>query len=758
MAAEQDAVDLRYQRLDELRDRAARQLDQTRRAGPSGSPQNRSERDAFAARYEQRLAQLWAVEERLVFGRLDLQGGGTRHIGRIGLSDDEQHQLLVDWRADAAQEFYRATGADPADVVRRRHIAMRGRRVVSVEDEVLDMVGLGDPDLDAGRLVLTGEGALMAALAEHRTGHMRDIVATIQAEQDRIIRAPMAGILVVQGGPGTGKTAVALHRAAYLLYRHRDRLARSGVLIVGPNPLFLRYIEQVLPSLGETSAVLSTVGGLYPTVDAVVLDSDRAAVAKGDLSMVDVLRRAVAQRQRVPESPVSLEVGRTTVTLRPAVVSRARDRARRSGQPHNRARRVFARYVLDDLVWQLARSQGLDVDESVREQLLDELHDSVDVRREVNLCWMPTTPERALRGLWTSPSRLAAAAPHLSSVDRRALLRPPEAPWTVGDVPLLDELAELLGEDDSSARAEARRRAAERAEELRYAQGVLGTSSAAGLVTAETLVDRFAASERGESVAERAASDREWVYGHVVVDEAQELSPMAWRLLVRRCPTGSVTAVGDTAQTSSAAGSSGWAQALDELRGARWDQADLTVNYRTPSEVMALASGVLRRAGVDQQPPRSARSGSPPVFVRVPAVDAHAVERVVSSEWEVLGGGRLAVITPRRGYDEVAVELRALLGLPDGAAGQRSLESPLVVLDVGQAKGLEFDSVVLLEPAELLAQSARGVGDLYVALTRCTQRLTVVHCCPLPEGMTSAGGTAPDSVATFVGNADGPRG
>ena len=330
MAAEQDAVDLRYQRLDELRDRAARQLDQTRRAGPSGSPQNRSERDAFAARYEQRLAQLWAVEERLVFGRLDLQGGGTRHIGRIGLSDDEQHQLLVDWRADAAQEFYRAIGADPADVVRRRHNAMRGRRVVSVEDEVLDMVGLGDPDLDAGRLVLTGEGALMAALAEHRTGHMRDIVATIQAEQDRIIRAPMAGILVVQGGPGTGKTAVALHRAAYLLYRHRDRLARSGVLIVGPNPLFLRYIEQVLPSLGETSAVLSTVGGLYPTVDAVVLDSDRAAVAKGDLSMVDVLRRAVAQRQRVPESPVSLEVGRTTVTLRPAVVSRAVRAPRRS--------------------------------------------------------------------------------------------------------------------------------------------------------------------------------------------------------------------------------------------------------------------------------------------------------------------------------------------------------------------------------------------------------------------------------------------
>jgi len=735
VAAEQAAVDLRYRRLDELRERVARQLDETRRSGPSGSPQNRSERDAFAAGYEQRLSQLWAVEDRLVFGRLDLQSGESRCIGRIGLSDDEQHQLLVDWRADGAREFYRATGAEPADVVRRRHILMRGRRVVSVEDEVLDLAGLAHPDVESGRLVLTGEGALMAALAEHRTGHMRDIVATIQAEQDRIIRAPLPGVLVVQGGPGTGKTAVALHRAASLLYRHRDRLARSGVLVVGPNALFLRYIEQVLPSLGETSAVLSTTGGLYPGVEATALDSDRAAVVKGDLRMVEVLRRAVAQRQRVPARPVTLRVGHLDLTLRPRVVREARDRARRSGQPHNRARRVFARHVLDDLVRQLARHLGLDPDDAVRADLLSELHDAADVRREVNLCWMPTTPERVLTELYARPRRLAAAAPHLDAADVDALLRSAGDPWTVADVPLLDELAELLGEDDASARAEARRQAAERVEEVRYARGVLGASSAGGLVSAEMLADRFSAPEGVASVAERAVSDREWAYGHVVVDEAQELSPMAWRLLLRRCPSGSVTAVGDTAQTSSAAGSSGWGQTLDKLAGGRWQQVDLTVNYRTPAEVMDLATTVLRRAGVEQDPPRSARSGSPPVFVRVPVLDAPAVARVVSSEWEVLGGGRLAVITARRGFAALASRLRVLVGSPHPATGDQGLDSAVVVMDVGQAKGLEFDSVILLEPAEVLAQSVRGAGDLYVALTRCTQRLTVVHARDLPPGM-----------------------
>jgi DNA helicase IV len=735
VAAEQRAVDGRYRRLDELRLRVAQQLDQTRRAGPSGSPQNRSERDAFAAAYEQRLAQLWAVEDRLVFGRLDREDGEVRHIGRIGLSDDEQNQLLVDWRADAAEGFYRATAADPEGVLRRRHIAMRGRRVVGVEDEVLDLERLASPEA-ADSLVLTGEGALLAALAEHRTGHMRDIVATIQAEQDRIIRAPLPGILVVQGGPGTGKTAVALHRAAFLLYRHRDRLARTGVLVVGPNPLFLRYIEQVLPSLGETSAVLSSVGGLYPGVETTLAEAEQVVVLKGDLGMVKVLASAVADRQRVPPRAVPVAVGRVVLQLRPQVVEEARGRARRSGRPHNLARRVFARHVLDDLARQLAAELGVELDERSREDLMGELHESVDVRREVNLCWMPASPEQVLTALWASPARLASAAPDLTSAERLALLRSPDQPWSVADVPLLDELAELLGEDDAAGRAAARRQASDRAEQVRYAQRVLGTSGAAGMVSADLLADRFGASETVESVAERAAADRAWAYGHVVVDEAQELSPMAWRLLLRRCPSGSMTAVGDPAQASSAAGPASWGQVLDDLAGGRWERAELTVNYRTPAEVMQLAAGALQRLGVDVAPPRSARSGSLPVVVAVPSIDAGAVERAVSAEWEVLGGGRLAVITPREGFGQLSADLRARMALADSGGGD--LDAPVVVLDVGQAKGLEFDSVIVLEPSLVLSQSSKGAGDLYVALTRCTQRLTIVHSLPLPNAVADA--------------------
>src|SRR6476620_4876203 len=265
VALEQGYVDTLYHRLDTLRARTAAELAAVRRAGPSGTHQNRSERDSFATLHEIRLAQLEAVEDRLAFGRVDLRDGSRRYIGRIGLSDDEQTQLLVDWRAPAARGFYQATAAAPGDVVRRRHLATRGRKVTGLEDEALDLAALDATQ----RSTLTGEGALLAAVGAARTGRMGDIVATIQAEQDRIIRSDLTGVLVVQGGPGTGKTAVALHRAAYLLYTYRELLGRSGVLVVGPNSLFLRYIEQVLPSLGETGLVMSTPGALYPGIEGV---------------------------------------------------------------------------------------------------------------------------------------------------------------------------------------------------------------------------------------------------------------------------------------------------------------------------------------------------------------------------------------------------------------------------------------------------------------------------------------------------------
>ncbi len=331
---EQSYVDRLYARLDVLRARVAAELASVRRSGPSGTHQNRSERDSFAGLHEQRLSQLEAVEDRLAFGRVDLRDGTRRYIGRLGLSDDEQTQLLVDWRAPAAREFYQATAASPGDVVRRRHLATRGRSVTGVEDEALDLDSMDQTQ----RSSLTGEGALLAAVGAHRTGRMGDIVATIQAEQDQVIRSELAGPLVVQGGPGTGKTAVALHRAAYLLYTHRERLDRSGVLIVGPNPLFLRYIEQVLPSLGETGVVLSTAAELYPGVTGGHEPRADVAALKGDLRMAAVLARAVRARQRVPDGPRVLAVGSQRLTLTPADVAAARARARRSRKPHNSAR------------------------------------------------------------------------------------------------------------------------------------------------------------------------------------------------------------------------------------------------------------------------------------------------------------------------------------------------------------------------------------------------------------------------------------
>ncbi|MFZ5869729.1 MAG: HelD family protein [Actinomycetota bacterium] len=728
IAREQSYVSRLYARLDELRDLTRRRLAEVRRAGASGTHAMRTERDAFATLYEDRLAQLQAVEDRLAFGRLDLTGGETRYIGRIGLSDDTQEQLLTDWRAPAAEPFYRATAAEPAGVVRRRHLMLRGRAVTSLEDDVLDPDALGD------EMVVAGEGALMASLNAARTGRMRDIVATIQAEQDRVIRAPLPGVLVVQGGPGTGKTAVALHRAAYLLYAHRERIARSGVLLVGPNRSFLRYIEQVLPALGETGVVMSTVGELFPGVRARATEPDEVAALKGDLRMVDVVANAVRQRQRVPDAPVPLDVAGTRVVLRPRVVAQARQAARDTHKPHNAARVVFVKRVLADLVRQLATAQRLPVDDDTRPSLEADLRASPDVRREVNLCWMPLTATGLLESLYASPQRLAAAAPHLTAGERALLYRERGSGWTPADVPLLDEIAELIGDDDEAARAASDRAAARRREELEYARGVLELSGTGGFVGAETLLDRYAHAGPSLTLAERAESDRTWAYGHLVVDEAQELSAMAWRVLLRRCPSRSMTVVGDVAQTGSAAGTASWAQVLDPLAEGRWRIERLTVNYRTPRQVMDLATAVVGAAGLDVDVPGSAREGATdPVARRISGPGD--VPEVVADELDELDAGLVAVITPDALAEEVVRLLVAKLGDDVVRAADDDTEAPVTVTTVRQVKGLEFDVVVLVEPAAVVEQSPRGVNDLYVALTRPTQRLVVLHSGELPPGL-----------------------
>ena len=742
LSTEQQHLDILYARLDAVRARAAVDLDRVRRAPRVPTPAGRAERDAFDAWHSERLAHLRSVEDRLCFGRLDLLDGVRRYIGRLGLADDERTQLLVDWRAPAAAAFYQATPAAPDGVVRRRHIATKARKVTGVDDDVLDAEALAEAGEagDTELATVAGEGALMAAITAHRTGRMRDIVATLQAEQDRIVRSPLAGTLVVQGGPGTGKTAVALHRAAYLLYTHRHRIARSGVLVVGPTPVFLRYIEQVLPSLGETGVVLSTPGQLFPGVEATRHDDGRAARVKGDLRMARVIREAVRRRQRIPDRPIPLQLDGESIAIRPRAVAAARGKARSSGKPHNEARVAFVASLLEDLTDQLARARRLDPEDlDSRNELEAELRAGRDVRREVNLLWMPLTPAGLMASLYRSPGRLAEAAGGiLGETEQAALFRDGEraADWTVEDVPLLDEAADLIGAD-VAASAEQMERARERSEALSFARAVLDNApQAAAMMTAEMLADRFAVSGPVQTLSERATADRSWAFGHAVVDEAQELSPMQWRLLVRRVPSRSMTVVGDVAQTGAAAGTTSWAHVLDVHAEGRWRVEELTVNYRTPQRIMRRATAVLEAAGIDVAPPRAAREGDyEPVLALVGSRDvamvAAAVVEAARAHDVVLAGGRFAAVTTRELADVLAEAVRGLLDGEDDLAGRLDVHS------VESVKGLEFDGVVVVDPAGILAASGRGAGDLYVALTRPTQCLTVLHHGDLPAALDS---------------------
>ena len=736
---EQQHLDLVYRRVDELSASAESRLREVQRSGGSGTPQARSERDAFAQTLAARAAQLRAVQDRLCFGRLDMRDGQRHHIGRIGLSDQAQHKLLVDWRAPVAAPFYQATPAAPDSVVRRRHLTTRGRQVVHLEDEVLDLGAITPDD----RVSLQGEGALMAAVTAPRTGHMGDIVATMQGEQDSIVRDELGGVLVVQGGPGTGKTAVALHRAAYLLFTYRQRLERSGVLVVGPGPLFLRYIEQVLPSLGESGVVMATPRTLFPGVEASADEPDEVALLKGDLKMARILGRAVRDRQKLPEADLELKVGSQRIVLTREAVAASRSRARATGAPHNAARVTFVKDMLRHLAAVLAAALGQELDDELRKELDADLRDARDVRVNLNLLWMPLSPQRFLRDLLAVPARLDSAAPDLSTADRARLRRDRDHPWTVSDVPLLDELAELLGDDGEAARAQAHQDAADRESELEYARGVLqivGDTPQGLKATAEVLADRFRVHSGSTTVAERAEADRTWAYGHLVVDEAQELSPMMWRLLHRRCPARSWTVVGDLAQRGSVAGATDWHAALDRVAGGRVRVRELTVSYRTPERVMAVADAMAEANELPVTPVVSIRPGEhDPRRRRRAHRDATAVVDVVTElvdrRHDAAGSvGTVAVVAPA---DETHDLLEALSEALPGQVGdgRRGLSALVSVLAPDEVKGLEFDDVVVVEPAAFVVASRRGVSDLYVALSRPTGRLVVVHHDPLPAGM-----------------------
>ncbi|MEY9891534.1 DNA helicase IV [Catenulispora sp. MAP5-51] len=799
---EQRYLDFLYKRLDALRGHTEDQLSGVLLAG-TGTQQARTERDTLATAGSVRIAQLDAAEEGLCFGRLDLVEGERRYVGRIGIlgDDGDFEPLLVDWRAPAARPFYVATSAAPQGVRRRRSIRTRFRTVVGIDDDVLDLDIAAEGDASG----LVGEGALLAALTAGRTGRMRDVVETIQAEQDHAIRSELRGVLVVQGGPGTGKTAVALHRAAYLLYTYRERLAKRGVLIVGPNPTFLRYVSHVLPALGETSAVLATVGEMFPGVRASRADAPEVAEIKGRAAMADLVAGAVRARQRVPEDVLEVVYEGVKYRLDRQTCEAARELGRKTSRLPNLGRKAFAEYVIDTLAGQVVdrlnddphrqetlamvnliaeelgedpaeMADGVFLGRADRDQIAASLADEPSVQEALDWLWPQLTPQRMLAELFATPELLreaveevgksvgnsvgtvgnsvgttAGGAPLLTDAEIDLLVRTPGG-WSAADIPLLDEAAELLGDSDTAeaaARAEAERRA-----RIAYAQGALEVAegsrsidledpreeivTAVDLVSAEMLAERFEEVD-GRSVAERAMADRTWTFGHVIVDEAQELSPMAWRLLMRRCPARSMTLVGDVAQTGDPAGAASWGGVLAPHVGDRWRLAELTVNYRTPSEIMAVAAEVLERIDPGLKPPRSVRSsGEEPWRVSVPAsgLAAKVAELALAEDSALASGasaavgdtgdtGRMAVLVPAERLAEVAAAVAARL--PEAGYGSDpDLERRTVVLPVRQAKGLEFDTVLVVDPAAI-ATARHGENDLYVALTRATQRLGIIE-------------------------------
>ena len=685
------------------------------------------DRDAEVRAMGNRMKRLDVADDGLCFGRLDTLSGEHSYIGRIGLLDEENgHEaLLLDWRAPAARAFYVATAASPEKMRRRRQFHTRGRQVVDFTDEFLGRPG----DAERGG---RGDAALLAAVNAPRGDGLRDIVATIQAEQDEIIRLAHNGVLVIEGGPGTGKTVVALHRVAYLLYTQRERMERHGVLVIGPNPAFLNHIGRVLPSLGESNVVFMTTGDLVPGLRITAEDAPDAARLKGSLKILDVLAAAVADRQRLPEHPLTIQLADVTVRIDAETAEWAIQEARASGQPHNEARAVFGEivtYVLTERAIARIGKGWLTRDdrnawERVRSDLLKELADNAAFIAALDELWPILTPETLLAQLYTSPERLRAAGADPT------LWRAVGDAWTVSDVPLLDELVDLLGRDKAADQTAERERKAE----AEYAAGVLDNMIsredlmddedhllAQDMLYAEDLADRFLERDTRE-LAERAAADRDWTYRHVVVDEAQELSEMDWRVLMRRCPHRSFTVVGDLAQRRSVAGATSWDTMMEPYVPGRWVYRSLSVNYRTPAEIMTVAAALLAEFAPGVQPPESVRACGVQPWSR----------RVIEDE--------IPAAIEEFVRDEAAREGTSVVIGPPGVPG---------AVVASQTKGLEFDAVLVVEPERILADGPRGAAELYVALTRATQRLGVLHQGPLPQALT---GLAESGTPARAGN------
>jgi DNA helicase IV len=702
LAAEQDFIDFAYRCLEQSKVDAWK-MRGLHEGTLGGTFQARYERDVFDEAVFNRLTQLDLGDAALVFGRIDRgvdhpEGADSFHIGRLAVADEHADPVVVDWRAPVAEPFYRATGREPLGLVRRRHFHVQGRQLLGIEDELFGEGHLGIGADDGVETVAAPEGirgysTLLAALQRGRTGQLGDIVATIQGEQDEIIRSPQPGVLVVQGGPGTGKTVVALHRAAYLLYTYRFPLEDQGVLVVGPNRVFLRYIERVLPSLGEAGVEQVVLADLVPDVQWARYGIDRAdspaaARVKGDTRMSAVIDQAVTDRERPLRDELVVPFRTGYLRLQPDESHRIVRQAKRRFRRHNAGRRW-----VEGEVW-AAMAASSRVTEVNPNEVKEALRHHPDVRAALERMWPVLTAAQLLHDLFGSKALLKlAGAKHLTEAEYLSLYRPRSAEvadvrWTEHDVALLDEARNYLG-------------------------------------------SRPGKSGRADE------SDDIRTYGHIVVDEVQDLTPMQLQMLARRSLNGSMTVVGDIAQATGALAPSDWDDVLRFLPTQRGSRViGLSVGYRIPAQIMELANKVMMAATPSLRAPTSVRVGDEhPEFVEVVPSELMAAVVAVTKELDAdVGDGNIAVVVPDSMFEAVGAALTAA-GIEHGEATRSGLEMGITVVPVSVVKGLELDGVVVVEPAKIVSGEAQGLRALYVALTRSTKRLAIVHSEPLPDAM-----------------------
>jgi DNA helicase IV len=716
LADEQAYIDHAYVCLETSRDAAWRMRDMTE-ADLGGTFQARFERNAFDEAMLKRLTELDLGDASLVFGRIDRSAESpdaseSFHIGRLAVADEDRDPVVIDWRAPVAEPFYRATGRSPMGLLRRRHFAVEGRKLLGLEDELFgeghlglgNDEGLGSSTGQAGSDAsgargdggLRGYSTLLAALERGRTGTLGDIVATIQGEQDEIIRSPQHGVLVVQGGPGTGKTVVALHRAAYLLYTHRFPLEDQGVLVIGPNRVFLRYIERVLPSLGEAGVEQVVLADLVPGVQflrpgsanaAAGADSMMAERVKGDVRMSDLIDQAVNERERALRDDLVIPFRTGYVRLRVDESARIVKNARRRFRRHNSGRKF-----VENELWSALAATYRDP-EIGPSDIKETLRGTAEIREALDRMWPLLTPAQLLHDLFGSKALLKLAARGvLDDAEALALYRPrselvDDVRWTAADVALLDDARDVLGPKPG------RDGKIDDADEIR-------------------------------------------TFGHIVIDEVQDLTPMQLKMATRRSLNGAMTIVGDLAQATGPLAPNDWEDVLDHLPDRKPSRViGLSVGYRIPGQIMELANRVMAVATPALRAPQSVRvSDSMPVFVRADSAAelGGAVAAEVRSITNELPNASLGVIAPDSIIDELSERLAAA-GVKHGTATRTGLDEGVTLVPVSVVKGLELDAVIVVEPARIVADHEHGMRSLYVALTRSTQRLSIVHAAELPE-------------------------